>query len=298
MTVKNISIGTTFRWIDGAFALLRRNPRTILGACALLLLVILVPAILQQVVLLALRPMNSSKELAVMLVFMLVNSVVIPPALGGLFRLLQACDRGMQVRATFIFDVYHEQGAASRMISIALISVVLYAAVLFVANAVIGDGYLVDLVKAVLSAQPGKPPILPAAPNGLLLWVVVFTFVLVVMATAYNLAMTQAAMTPRSPLTCIADGFSATLRNLAAFLGFYLVMSVVVLVVLLIVALAIGLIAVMLGLASKALAFLVVFVIYMGLMLLMYAIVFGVNYLAWRDTLGEGDTEIAQQIAA
>lgn len=298
MTVKSISIGTTFRWIDGAFALLRKNPRTILGACALLLLVILVPAILQQVVLLSLRSMNSSKQLAVMLVFMLVNSVVIPPALGGLFRLLQACDCGMQVQASSIFDVYREQGTASRMISIALISMVLYAAVLFVANAVIGDGYLVEFVKAILSAQPGKPPILPVAPNGLFLWLVVFTFVLVVMATAYNLAMTQAAMTSRSPLTCIADGFSATLRNLAAFIAFYLVMSVVLLVVVLIVALVIGLIAVLLGLASKALAFLVIFPIYMGLMLLMYAIFFGVNYLAWRDTLGEDDGRIAQQIAA
>ena len=298
MTVKSISVGTTFRWIDGAFALLRKNPRTILGACALLLLVILALAILQQVVLLALHSANPSTGLAVMLVFMLVNSVVIPPMLGGLFRLLQACDRGVQVRATSIFDIYREQNTASRMISIALISVVLYAVVLYVANVVIGDGYLVELGKAILLAQPGKPPILPAAPNGLLLWVVVFTFVLVVMATAYNLAMTQAAMTSRSPLTCIADGFSATMRNLAAFLAFYLVMSVVLVVVVLVMALVVGLIAVLLGLISKALAFLVIFPIYMGLILLMYAVVFGVNYLAWRDTLGEDDGGIAQQIAA
>ena len=298
MTAKSISVGMAFRWLDSAFALLRRNPRTILGACALLIMVVLVPAILQQVVLRALQPANPSGELAVVLVFMLLNSIVVPPVLGGLFRLLQACDRGVQVRATSIFDFYREPGAASRMISIALISVVLYAAVLFVANFAIGDGYLVELGKAFMAAQPGKPPVLPAPPNGFGLWCAVFAFVLVAMATAYNLAMTQAALASRSPLECIGDGLSAMFRNLAAFIVFYLVMAVVLSILALIVGLVVGLIVVALGLVSKFLAGFVLFLLYLALLLLAYAVMFGVNYFAWRDTLGDDHAEVARQIAA
>lgn len=298
MIVKSISFRAPFTWIDASVAAIRRDPRTILGAAAMVLLVILVPAVLQQVVLTVVQPAAPNTVLAIMAFFMLVNIVLFPPIIGGFFRLLHAREQGQAARVTDIFALFREPDAARRMIATALIFMVVYAAVFVVLNFAIGDGYLIELVKVVMTTPAGKQPVFPTPPNGIVLWFMLIAFVAVIMMTAYNLAMTQAALTSRSPLAAIGDGFVATLRNLGAFVLFYLAMCVAGFVFLLVVGLVVGLIAVLFGFISPILAIIVVAPIYLGLVVVVYAVLFGFNYFAWRDTLGDDTALVAQQIAA
>jgi hypothetical protein len=296
MSVKSISFSKPFSWIDASVGLMRNNPNVILGAAALMLVVVLIPAVLQQIVLRVVQPASLSTVLAIVGFFMLVNLALFAPMFGGFYRLLHACAQGQPARATDVFALFREPAAAGRMIAVAALLLLINAVALAVANAAIGEGYLLELAKAVLTAKPGTPPVFPPAPNGIALWFVLFVIVFMALKTVHLLAMGQAALTPRSPPAAVGDGFTAALSNLAAFVAFYLALCVVVLLFALIVGLVIGLIAVILAMISTILAFVVLVPIYLALMLVLYAVMFGFCYFAWRDTLGD-DTAVAQLIA-
>jgi hypothetical protein len=295
MTVKSISISTPFSWVDASVATIRKDPGTMLGAAALMLVAALVPAVLQQIVLAVVRPAAPGTVFVILGFFALVNTVVFAPIVGGFFRLVHACAQGQPARATDVFALFREPAAAGRMIAFALIFMLIYAGVVFAASLAIGDGYLVELAKAIVTTPPGAQPALPPVPNGIVLWFELIGFVAVILMTAYNLGMVQAALTSRSPLDVIGDGFVATLRNLVAFLLFYLALCVAGFLLALIVGLVIVVIAVVLSMISKILAMVVIVPIYLVLLLLLYAVLFGFNYFAWRDTLG-GDAAAEQQI--
>ena len=76
------------------------------------------------------------------------------------------------------------------------------------------------------------------------------------------------------------------MRNIGAFLLFYLPVAVIGFVVMLIVGLIAGLLAMLFALISKVLAVLVLLPLVLGMVLLLYALMLGFFYRAWRDTLG------------
>ncbi len=297
MTAKSISFGTPFSWIDAAVGLMRKNPNAILGAAALVLVVAFVPAVLQQIVLRILQPASVNTILAVFGFFTLANILLFAPVVGGFYRLVHACAQGQAARATDVFALYREPDAAVRMIAVACTFLLINVAAFVAANAAIGENYLVEFAKVVLTAKHGAPPVFPTAPSGIVLWCAVFTIVLMTLGTAHNLAMAQAALAPRSPLNAVGDGFAAALRNLLAFVVFYLALCVAGLLFLLVIGLVIGVIAVLFGLISPILAIVVVAPIYLALLLVLYAVVFGFNYFAWRDTLGDAAAPVQQIVA-
>jgi len=297
MTAKSVSFNAPFAWLTASVESLRTDPGTLFGATALLVAVALVPTLVQQVALRILPSTTIGTALAIQAVFSLFLMVVFPPVAGGYFRILRARARGHPARATDVFALFQEPAAARRMIATGLIFTAIYVAAVFAANLATG-GYVFDFFRIVLTTVPGKPPVFPPPPSGFGLWFLLGAFLGVTLMTAYNLAFVQAALGSRSALDAVGDGFAATVRNLAVFIVFYLAILIAGMIFLLIFALVAGLIAMVCGFVSPILAFVVLIPIYLAAMLVMYVVMFGFTYHAWRDTLGDDMGRIEQHIAA
>ena len=297
MTVKSIPFRAPFSWLAASLEALRRDNGLIFGATVLLLLVALVPALLNVASRKFMQPMSSGTALAILAFLMLVSSVLVSPIIGGYFRVLHAHDHGRPVRATDVFALLREPAAAGRLITTALIFLAIKVALLIAVNFATG-GYVIDFFKVVMSTPPGHHPAFPPVPSGYLLWLVAIVVLGSTFTTAYMLAIAQAALSTRTPVDAVGDGFAVALRNLAVFVVFYLAMCLAGFVFLLVFALLVGLIALLFGLISPMLAIVVMAPIYLALGLLFYAVMFGFNYYAWRGTLGDDAAAVEQQLTA
>jgi hypothetical protein len=297
MTAKSISFGAPFSWLAASFDALRKDNGMVLGATALLMLVAFVPGLLNLGVDAIMQPMATGTALAIQVFFMLVGTVLFPPIFGGYFRILHARELGQPVRATDIFALFREPAAAWRMIATALLFMAIYMVALIAMNFATG-GYVMEFIKVAMTTQPGQQPVFPPVPSGIVLWFLVMVFLGITLMTAYMLAITQTALSTRTPVEAIGDGFGVTLRNLAVFVVFYLAVGIAGCVFLLIFGLVVALVAMLFGLINPILAIVVIAPIYLALMLLLYAVMFGFNYYAWRDTLGDAGAQVHQQLAA
>jgi hypothetical protein len=297
MTVKSISFGAPFSWLASSFNALSKDSGTTLGATALLMVIVLVPSVIQQVLLKVMQPMSLGAVVTMQATFMALGTCVFPPLIGGYFRFLHAREQGQPVRATAVFALFQDQAAALRMIATALLFMAIYVFALIAVNFATG-GYVVELIKVALTTPPGQPPVFPSMPSGFLLWVVAIVFLGITLMTAYALAITQTALSTRTPVEAIGDGFAVTLRNLAVFAVFYLSMGFAGFVLALVLGLVIGLVVMLFALISPILVWVIGIPIYLVLTLLLYVVMFGFNYYAWRGTLGDDAAPVEQQIAA
>ncbi len=297
MTVKSISFGAPFAWLTASVESLRKDPAALFRATALLLTVVMAPVVIQQFLLRTIQPIALGMSLAIQAVFMLYSMLVVPPVMGGYFRILHLREQGQPVSATGVFAMFHEPGAAKRMIAIALIFTAIFV-VLFIAMYYATGGYLAEVFKIAAATPPGKPPEFPPPPNGFLLWCLAFGFVGLILMTAHTLASIQVALGSRSPIEAVGDAFAATLRNFGAFFLFYVAMFFALMLFVLVFGLVVGIVAFVLGHISPILMMIVLVPVYLWLVLVMYAVMFGFNYQAWCGTLGDGNAPFDQQIAA
>lgn len=295
MTAKSISFGAPFSWLASSFDALSKDSGTTLGATALLVVILLIPTVIQQVLLRVMQPISMGAVVTIQAIFMVLGTFLFPPLMGGYFRFLHARELGQPVRATDVFALLREPPAAWRMITTALLFTAMYVVAAIALNFATG-GYVIEFFKVAMTTVPGQPPVFPPIPSGFLLWVVVIVFLGITLMTAYMLAITQTALSTRTPMDAIGDGFAVTLRNLAVFAVFYLAMCLAGLVLALILGLVIGLVAVLFGLISPILAMVIVIPIYLVLLLVTYVVMFGFNYYAWRATLGDDAAPVEQQI--
>ena len=301
MTSRTVSMGAPFRWLMKAVDVGRRNPRALFGGFALLLVVALIPSVVQMVAqsLLAESP---QLVLAVYLVTILASLVIMPPLTGSAFRLLHACETGQPAAASDIFDGYRDGGFALRMILTAVLVTLAYlllAGLLYVVMP--GKEFMIELFSRSMATPPGGQPDMsgmPPFPPSFLLWMLGAFAVLLVLTHAYLLAFGQAALAGQGPADSVLAGFKATLRNVLPFLGFTLVAMVVGFVLVLILAIVVGLFAAVLMAVSPVLAGVVLLPVYLGLMLVMYVVMFGFYYHGWREIFDEPTVEPADAFAA
>lgn len=294
-------MGAPFRWLMKAVDVGRRNPRALFGGFALLMLVALIPSVVQMVAqsLLAESP---QLVLAVYLVTILASLVIMPPLTGSAFRLLHACETGQPAAASDIFDGYRDGGFALRMVLTAVLVTLAYlvlAGLLYVVMP--GKEFMIELFSRSMATPPGGQPDMsgmPPFPPSFLLWMLGAFAVLLVLTHAYLLAFGQAALAGQGPADSVLAGFKATLRNVLPFLGFTLVAMVVGFVLVLILAIVVGLFAAVLMAVSPVLAGVVLLPVYLGLMLVMYVVMFGFYYHGWREIFDEPTVEPADAFAA
>ena len=287
MTARKISLGAPYRWLGESFAMCRAQPRVVFGAASLLMLVALLPSMLQLLLEAALRP-SMTVRLALQALFSVVSLVVFPPIVGGFYRLVHALYAGRPASALDLFSVFRDTSAARHLIFTNLVFILVSVALLLGMAFAFGGEPLLEYMRALAALQPGATE-LPPFPDGLLTLMAAMLILALVVVTAQGLATAHIAVSGALPFAAIGAGFGAALRNIGAFLLFYLPLAVLGLLVALAFVLVAVLVGAMLSVISPMLAAVLVAPVSLLLVLLMYALMFTFFYHAWRDTLGSDE---------
>jgi hypothetical protein len=266
---------TPWRWLQQAAGLLRAQPRALIGATSLLLATTLAPTVVEGL-LGAVAPGLSQ------LLALAVSALVVPPVVAGYYRLVHALAQGQALPPAAIFAVFSDGPAVRRMIIANLIFV--SGALLIVMLLVWGFGGepLLQFVSAVMKVQPGAK-VLPALPPGVLPLVLSLLVFGLGLVTVQGLAFCELALGPRPPLAAIGAALGLTLRHFGLLLLFYVPIAVFAFLAFLLDAL----VAALLGMLFPAAAAVLVLAFALLLALVMYALLFGFYYYAWRELLGE-----------
>lgn len=288
MSVKTVSLATPYRWLAEAFALCRAHPRVVFGAASLLMVFALLPTLLQLLLEAALQP-SLTMRLGIQIVFSVIGLFLLPPVVGGFYRVLHALSEGRPAQAKDVLAVFAEASTARRLIATNLMFMLVSVLVVIALGLAFGGKGLLDFFATLAARAPGSTALPPPLPPGVLPLLSTLMIAFMVISTAQTVASAQIALSSRAPLSAIGDGFQVALRNIGAFLLFYLPMALIGSVLMLIVGLIAALLAALFAMLSKVLAVLVLVPLVLGLMLLLYALMLGFFYRAWRDTLG-GDS--------
>lgn len=293
-----------FRWLADALRLVRAHAGLFLVAASSMLLVALLPALLNSFAA-SVLPDTLFIRSGVFVVFTLL---LLPPVTGGFYRLCDAAWHGRPVRPSQLFEVLADGPASARLVLVNLVYMLLLVLGVFMPVAAIGGTPLADWMQQVMLAalaaqQAGEAgaaatPILPPMPPGTGLLFSGALVLTLLINTAKELAMAQAALSSRAPLEAVADGMRVALRHAGAFLLFYLPAGLLALLGFFALTLAAAIVAAVLGLVSAALAYLVIMLAAVAVGLGYYALVFAFFYRAWQATLAEGEAPPAPPVAS
>jgi len=279
-------------WLKQAVNLGRRNPQAVFGAVALLALVALVPSVLQAMVQGALS-LGQTGTLAVMAGSTLVMVVVYPLLVGGVLRVIDAAEHGRPTHATALFDTFRAGNGAGRLIGF---GVAMFVASLAVFVAVVGlfgqdflGWYMELLAASTQNDADAQAKVLQDMPDGFGTLMALGTLAGLFFGGVYAIGFGQVALRGRSVGSALADGVAGTLKNVlpigvlavVAFVGFFAFALVAMLVILVLATIG--------GLVHPALALLLAAPAYLGALLVLYVVMFGVMYYMWRDVCAEGE---------
>ena len=290
MQMRAMGPGAGWQWLMRGINVGRHDPRALFGAAALLTAVALVPSIVQLLVQNVLG-MTGMNEMAVLVGFSLLYSLlVMPPLVGGFLRVIDAVENGRATHATAIFEMYGAGRGAPHMIGISLLLMLLVTlvmgAVLLTMGSGIGDWYL-QLLAASQSAGAGKPPVLPAPPDGIGAVVALMMLLGLFLQGVYAIAFGQVALAQRPVLAALGDGLLGALKNLLPLLVLLVAAIVLAMATAVVVSLLVALLGFIGGLVHPALAVMLAAPVYVAFILILYVVMFGVMYHLWRDVASD-----------
>lgn len=267
-----------YRWLGEAFALCSRSWATVLGGSALLVAVAVAPTALQLLLQSALPALGNWLQILTTV----LGLVLMPPALGGFFRMLQALDRRQPAGAGLVLSLYSEAPVAQRLILCNLLfAIATLLAMVALVYAVGGQG-LIDYLQALAAIKPGATAAdLPAIPPGTLTVVGLLLLIALFVTTAQQLAAAQIALGRGGVMGASSDGAVAALRNAAGLLLFYLPVLLVGMIVTVLVAVVAAVAATALALVSARLAGILVGLGVLALLVPLYALMLAFFYRAW-----------------
>lgn len=276
-----LGLATPYRWLAEALAICRAHIGLFLFAAATLLMVSLLPAILERVAA-AFLPRTL---LVQMVVYVLFSLLILPPLMGGFYRLAHATQQHRPVQPRQLFEVFEDGSAARRLVQTNLVFFFLLLLGVIMPVAAIGGQPLAEYLRQLATLQQGAET-LPAMPEGTPALLAGAVLLAMLINTAKELAICQASLSDRPALAAAGDGFRIAFRHAAAFLLFYLPVALVGFVGFLLFALFAVLLGAALSLISPALTYLLIVPVAVAVGLAYYAVVFAFFYRAWQDTLG------------
>ncbi|HEX5757240.1 MAG TPA: hypothetical protein VFY12_12940 [Arenimonas sp.] len=299
MKIAQVGMASPFRWLQRALDVGRRHPQALFGGFAIFLVIALLPTLLQLGLQLGLG-LGPEALLAVNGLTLLLSVFLLPPLFGGAFRLLHACESGQAPSALDVLAPYREPQTALRLVLTALLIVLLYALAFGLLMLLPGGGFFADVMRIAATTPPGAQPDVSGlvAPPSLLLWLLAAVFIAIVLGNAYMLAFAQAALGGRGPLLAVSEGLWASLKNLLPFIAVFIAVVLGGFVLALLLVLVAAAVLGVLGMISPVLAALVGVPLYFGLLLLIYVVMFGYYYHAWREIFGAVPPPLDDAIAA
>lgn len=291
MTTRAMGPMAGFHWLKQAINLGGANPRAIIGAAALLMVVALVPTVLQLLLQNVMGITSQGVAFALVGFSLLYSLLVMPPLTAGYLRIIHATETGAPTRAGAIFDAFQAGSGAPRVIGLVLLLLVLGIAMFGVIAAVFGGDFFLEIaamMTAMETAAPGATPELPQLPSGFGTLMAVLFVVGLFFNGVYAISIGQVALTGRSVGGAFADGILGALKNLLPLLVLLLVGIVAGLIVILVLVLVVGLLMMLGSLVHPALGVALAAPVYLGAMVLLYVVMFGVMYFMWRDVCADG----------
>ncbi|MEO7251664.1 MAG: hypothetical protein ABIW30_03530, partial [Arenimonas sp.] len=120
MSINTVSLAAPYRWLSEAFALCRAHARVVFGATSLLMVFALMPTLLQLILEAALQP-SLTVRLGIQILFTVIGLFLLPPVVGGFYRLLHALSEGRPARPTDVLAVFADGPTARRLIATNLV---------------------------------------------------------------------------------------------------------------------------------------------------------------------------------
>ncbi|HEX5694643.1 MAG TPA: hypothetical protein VFY00_08520, partial [Arenimonas sp.] len=120
MSPITVGMAAPFRWLRKALDVGRRNPKALFGAIAFVILVIGALTIAQTSMQMAAQA-SGTGLMVIIGVMTVVNWLVLPPLMGGVFRVVDATDRGLPVSATDVFNAYGKGQGGKRLVLTSLV---------------------------------------------------------------------------------------------------------------------------------------------------------------------------------
>lgn len=291
MSTRAMGPATGWSWLARAVNLGRNNPRAVIGGIALVALVAIVPSIVQ----VAVQPVLGAQPDALLTVVgltTLASLVVFPLLIGGVLRIIDAAEHARPVGAGDVFSAFRAGQGALRLIGFGLLMTAVYLLVFGVIIGAFGQGlpeWYMQLMQLSMEAggKPVQPEDIPAPPSGLGMVMALGLLAGLFLGGAYAIGFGQVALGGRGVLAAVGDGLAGSLKNLLPIIVMAVLSIVALFALTLVVALVGGLLAVIGGLVHPALAMLLVAPVYLGMIMLMYVVMFGVMYHMWRDICAE-----------
>ncbi|GAA4856350.1 hypothetical protein GCM10023332_05020 [Luteimonas vadosa] len=282
--------GAGLGWLKNAINLGRHNAKAVFGAVALMALVALVPSLVQLLLQQGLG-VGPQSMLMVAGLLTLAMIVVYPLLVGGMLRVIHASENGQPTHATALFDTFRAGNGAGRLIGFGVLLTAIYITVFLAVIMAVGKDFLSWYMQVInLSLQAGDPsqlPALPALPEGFGTLMALGTLVGLFFGGIYAIGFGQITLAGRTIGEALADGVGGTLKNLLPLLVLAVVVFVAMIVLMIVVALVGGLLMLIGGLVHQSLALLLLAPVYLGMLLVMYVVMFGVMYFMWRDVCGD-----------
>jgi len=282
--------GAGWSWLARAVNLGRNNPRAVIGAIAIVAALALVPSLLQM----GLQSALSGSPQSAMVVgglATLASLVVFPLLIGGVLRVIDAAEHGRPTAPGAVFEPFRAGRGGGRLVGFGLLMSALYLLVFGVLVGTLGEGLpewyaQVMQLQVEAAGRPIQPGDLPDPPPGLGKVLGLGLLLGMFLGGAYAIGFGQVALGGRGVLGAVRDGLAGALRNLLPIVVLA-VLSVLALFALFLVLMLVGGLVMLVGsLVHPALGMLLVAPLYLGMILLMYVVMFGVMYHMWRDVCG------------
>lgn len=151
-------------------------------------------------------------------------------------------------------------------------------------------GWYWQLITAAQAQQAGGAPISPellALPEGFGQVMAIGSLFALFMGGVYAIGFGQVALGGRSVGQALGDGFAGTLKNVLPIVLLAVLSVVGMFALVLVVTIVGGILAVLGGLVHAMLGMLLVMPVYIGMLLVIYVVMFGVMYFMWRDICGD-----------
>jgi hypothetical protein len=292
MTTRAVSPGSGWRWLRQAINLGRNNPKAVFGAVALLAVIALIPSVIQLVLQYGLG-LGPEAVMAVIGLTTVASIVIYPLLIGGLLRVIHAAENGQPTRATAIFDTFHADGDRGRLIGFGLLMTAIYLGVFLLVISLLGKdfmGWYWQLITAAQAQQAGGAPMSPellALPEGFGQVMAIGSLFALFMGGVYAIGFGQVALGGRRIGEALGDGFAGTLKNVLPIVLLAVLSVIGMFALVLVVTIVGGILAVVGGLVHKVLGMLLIMPVYIGMLLVIYVVMFGVMYFMWRDICGD-----------
>lgn len=284
-STRALAAGAGLSWLKCAVNLGRHNPKAIFGAVAVVAVAAAAPSLVQ-VVLKGLK-LNAETTYVVAGAVSLVMVVVLPLLIGGVLRVIDAAEHGRPIHALAVFDLFKSGAGGARVVGFGVLNSILYIGAIALVIAVFGRELWAWYLELVSISAKNDPAAISAhigsVPSGLGTVTALCTLIALFLGGVYAVGLGQAAIAGKEIGAAFKDGIVGTLKNVLpilvlAAISFCLAFALILIFMVVIMALvAIG------NLIHPLLTIVLVMPVYLGMLLLLYVVMFGVMYYMWSD---------------